>query len=211
MENLNYDPKKIELLAVRLLYYYRSKNDSYQFDQIEFKNFCYENYPIIKYSYDLGEYCKSRNPNLSNFAEIGPGFSRKNYEKASDIFKGILSFCSILHKDNKHTCKVIEEIQYRISNRWYICLCSDDKYPNLASKNGGSHLIRAFIAGAMDISEENVKDLWQAQIDRQVEEEERMAEFYSNVNYQDYPDEPLSEEDAIMSALENGNGEVFGF
>ena len=173
MENLNYDPKIIELLVIRLLYYYRNNNNCWQFDQFAFKHFCYENYLIIKYSFDLGEYCKSRNPNMSNFVEIGPGFSNKNYNKAREIFLGILSFCSILHKDNKHTCKVIEEIQYRISNRWYTCLCSNDKYLNLASKNGGSHLIKAFIAGAMDISEENVKEFWQAQIDKQVEEEKK--------------------------------------
>ena len=65
----------------------------------------------------------------------------------------------------------------------------------------------------MNISKESIEDYWQMNLNRQVKEAKETYEIFANTNPNccDYPDEPLSGEDAIMTALENGNGEFFGF
>ena len=84
----------------------------------------------------------------------------------------------------------------------------------LKNKNGRRYLIYAFMTGLMNVTDDEIDKFWEFQYELIERDEEEAYELLSDLrfaSYQEYEDTDYSTENAVMDALENGNGELLGF
>lgn len=171
----------------------------YAFD--DFAEFSMQNFVIIDYCFYLGEFCKTNRKWLANYE------SWRRYKYADEIkrrmyclMKSLLFEVELAHPEKGR--KIMEEIYGRLDERWYVS--TDEKEKKM--KNGQKFLIYAFMAGLMDVNEEEIDDYWHSQ-DVLMEEAERENEEFWQSRYNSGWDD-YTIEDSISDAL-GGNLDAY--
>ena len=127
----------------------------------------------------------------------------------SCLLEGLVIETLFEHQDRGK--KRLEEIKYRLEERWF----SNGASPNeLKDKNGRRYLIYAFMAGMMNITDEEIDKFWEFQFESIERDEDEAYELLSDLRYascQEYEEADYSPENAVMDALEKGNGDLLGF
>lgn len=209
--------EKIELMRKRIEFFYHEVRldarkrhlDKYTFFN-DFTKFCEENFFIIDYCFYLGEYCKKNRKWLSDYKKWEQyKYNDDISRKMGCLLKALVIETLFEHGENGK--KRLEEINYRLEERWF---SSGGTKTELFYKNGKRFLVYAFMAGLMDVTDEEIDKFWDIQYDYIDKDEEEAYKLLSDLGNYSYPEDERTDytpENAVMDALENGNGDAIGF
>ena len=127
----------------------------------------------------------------------------------SCLLEGLIIETLFEHQDKGK--ERLEEIKCRLEERWF---SNGGTKSELKNKNGRRYLIYAFITGLMNVTDDEIDKFWEFQYELIERDEEDTYELLSDLrfaSYQEYEDTDYSTENAVMDALENGNGELLRF
>lgn len=195
-------------LRVKFLFpgYGANKNN-----HIDFLQFCLKNKELVNICFYYGEYCRRNREWLCNYKKIDKyntdTVSVELIDRMANVLKNLIFESQLAYPENKNDN--LEIINFKLGEKHYmgsnatVSINKDDK----------RFLVYAFLAGLLDMTDDEINTYWKDQWEIEEKEAREMERLMSDMYYDDSEDyvTDYTPEDAVMNALENGCGENFGY
>lgn len=173
----------------------------------ENSNFAKQYFSEVEYCFYLGDYCRKNRPWIADYQKWrNLSFNDNIYRKMWYILKAIITEMRIEYGE---TNSIIESINCKLGNFPYV-INSKSSQEDITVKR---HFVDFFMIGLMDISNENIEKFWTKKYD---EIDKETYEFFQSLRADCESDDfnertDFSAENNVMDALENGNGDYYGY
>lgn len=174
----------------------------------DFTQFCKDHFSIVDYCFYLGEYCKINRKWLSDYKKWKVYIYNYDIDrKMSCLLEALIIETLFQYGKNSK----LEEILSILKERYGASVTSEEKSNYINDKRS---LIYAFMAGLMDVTDDEIDKFWVYQnylIDKEAEEAHKVFSELRSYSYQESEQTDYTPENAVMDALERGDGDATGF
>lgn len=186
------------------------KYDWYNKRKQENIDFAKKYFSEVEYCFYLGDYCRKNRPWIADYQKWQNfSFNDNIYRKMWYILKAIITEMQIEYGE---TNSIIESINCKLGNFPYV-IDSKSSQEDITTKR---HFVDFFMIGLMNISNEDIEKFWAEKYDEINKECQETHEFFQSLRADCDSDDfnektDFSAENNVMDALENGNGEYYGY